>query len=191
MTGRKRKTIKGILIAVGILFLLFIIALSTKQAGLGQESRAKVSEKEIEYEEKETQGNNQIEKTESIPYIEEETEENKLKISSVTVQYDQTEEPGRVEILKENEDTLKVFLAEKNAGNGVTDSGEIPYSEIHAEIKNVVDEGGYLTFICEWEERSVSMIYYKDSGNFAFQPTDTVPGRTNNYQAAGEENNKQ
>lgn len=191
MTGRKRKTIKGILIAVGILFLLFIIALSTKQAGFRQESRAKVSEKEIEYEEKEAQGNNQIEKTESIPYIEEETEENKLEISGVTVQYDQTEEAGSVEILKENEDTLKVFLAEKNAGNGVTDNGEIPYSEIHAEIKNVADEGGYLTFICEWEERSVSMIYYKDSGKFAFQPTDTVPGRTNNYQAAGEENNKQ
>lgn len=191
MTGRKRKTIKGILIAVGILFLLFIIVQSTKQAGLGQESREKVSEKKIEYEEKETQGNNQIEKTESIPYIEEETEENKLKISSVTVQYDQTEESGSVKILKENEDTLKVFLAEKNAGNGVMDNGEIPYSEIHAEIKNVADEGGYLTFICEWEERSVPMIYYKDSGKFAFQPTDTAPGRTNNYQAAGEENNKQ
>lgn len=73
----------------------------------------------------------------------------------------------------------------------MTDSGEIPYSEIHAEIKIVADEGEYLTFICEWEERSVSMIYYKDLGKFAFQPTDTVPVWTNNYQAAGEGNNKQ
>ena len=113
--------------------------------------------------------------------------EREEKIDSVTVTYEKMEDAAGVEIIRENEDNLKVFLAEKGSGNGVKKGGESQYSGIQATIKNVADKGGYVTFVCNFKETDVSMVYYKDSGQFAFQEADFEPGRTNSYQLVNEE----
>lgn len=55
-------------------------------------------------------------------------------------------------------------------------------------VQRNADKGGYVTFVRNFKGTDVSMVYYKDSGQFAFQEADIEPGRTNSYQVVGEEN---
>ena len=110
------------------------------------------------------------------------------KIASVTIEYEPADDTSATEILKAKEDKLKIFIAEKSSGNGVRENGQGNYPAISTKIKTVSDGGGYITFMCELKGADVPMIYYKDTQQFAFQPADSAPGRTNGYQVLTEEN---
>lgn len=150
------------------------------------ESGAEEVQKQIQSDEQEEAGDLMEKKRQEK--AEADAKERVEKIDSVTVIYEQTEDAAGVETIRENEENLKVFLAEKGSGNGVKQGDEIQYPEVQVTIKNVADKGGYVTFVCNFKGTDVSMIYYKDSGQFTFQEANIEPGRTNNYQVVGEKN---
>ena len=84
--------------------------------------------------------------------------------------------------LEKYENALKIFTAEKNSGNGVTEKEMIPKVEIL--IKAVKDYGTYFTVACEWNQIEVSLIFYQESEKFTFQTSEYLPGETNQYQEA-------
>ena len=188
---------KGIIIVGIMLLLLSTMFLSPKPEEMVQRNADKVQEEnEVESGEEDVQKQTQSDEQEEASNLMEKNRQEKAeadakereeKIDSVTVIYEQTEDAAGVGIIRENEDNLKVFLAEKGSGNGVKQGGESQYSGIQATIKNVADKGGYVTFVCNFKGTDVSMVYYKDSGQFAFQEADLEPGRTNRYQVVGEE----
>lgn len=198
MSERRKNVTKGIIVVGIILLLLSTMFLSPKPEETVQRNADKVQEEnKIESGEEEVQKRTQSDEQEESDDIMEKNRQEKAetdakereeKIDSVTVTYERTEDAAGVEIIRENEDNLKVFLAEKGSGNGVKQGGKSQFSEIQATIKNVADKGGYVTFVCNFKETDVPMVYYKDSGQFAFQEANIEPGRTNNYQVVGEKN---
>lgn len=200
MSERRKNVTKGIIVVGIMLLLLSTMFLSSKLEETVQRNADKVQEENKiesgeEDEQKQTWSGEQVQgKSDNLKEknrqekVEADAKEREEKIDSVTVTYERTGDAAGVEIIRENEDNLKVFLAEKGSGNGVKQGGESQYSEIQATIKNVVDKGGYVTFVCNFKGTDVSMVYYKDSGQFAFQEADLEPGRTNNYQVVGEDN---
>lgn len=200
MSERRKNVTKEIIVLGIMLLLLSTMFLSPKPEETVQRSADKVQEKnKIESGEeevqKQTQSDEQVQEEASDlmeknrqEKAEADAKEREEKIDSVTVIYEQTEDAAGVGIIRENEDNLKVFLAEKGSGNGVKQGGKSQFSEIQATIKNVADKGGYVTFVCNFKETDVPMVYYKDSGQFAFQEANIEPGRTNNYQVVGEKN---
>ena len=198
MSERRKNVTKEIIVLGIMLLLLSTMFLSPKPEETVQRNADKVQEEnKIESGEEEVQKRTQSDEQEESDDIMEKNRQEKAetdakereeKIDSVTVTYERTEDAAGVEIIRENEDNLKVFLAEKGSGNGVKQGNEIQYPEVQVTIKKVADKGGYVTFVCNFKGTDVSMVYYKNSGQFAFQEADLEPGRTNNYQVVGEDN---
>lgn len=200
MSERRKNVTKGIIVVGIILLLLSTMFLSPKPEETVQRNADKVQEgNKGESGEEDTQKQTQSgewgrEESDDLmeknrqEKVEADEKEREEKIDSVTVTYEQMDAAAGVEIIRENEDNLKVFLAEKGSGNGVKQGNEIQYPEVQVTIKKVADKGGYVTFVCNFKGMDVFMVYYKDSGQFAFQEADLEPGRTNNYQVVGEDN---
>lgn len=199
MSERRKNVTKGIIVVGIIVLLLSTMFLSPKPEETVQRNADKVQEKNKvesseEDDQKQTQSDEQVQEESSNlmeknrqEKAEADAKEREEKIGSVTVTYERMEDATGVEVIQENEDNLKVFLAEKGSGNGVKQGDEIQYPEVQVTIKNVADKGGYVTFVCNFKGSDVSMVYYKDSGQFVFQEEDLEPGRTNNYQVVNEE----
>ena len=197
MSERRKNVTKGIIVVGIILLLLSTMFLSPKPEETVQRNADKVQEEnEVESGEEEVQKQIQSDEQEEAGDLMEKKRQEKAevdakereeKIDSVTVIYEQTEDAAGVGIIRGNEENLKVFLAEKGSGNGVKQGNEIQYPEVQVTIKKVADKGGYVTFVCNFKGMDVFMVYYKDSGQFAFQEADLEPGRTNSYQLVNEE----
>lgn len=60
--------------------------------------------------------------------------------------YEQTEDAAGVEIIRENEENLKVFLAEKDSGNGVKQGGENDSIRWQKENDRCCNNGTNITY---------------------------------------------
>ena len=205
MTNKKKIIITSLIFIVVVFLLLFSLIFflhkKTDQEEQRQQKTIAVQEKEKKNQgEKVNQEKAQLRDADkkrkedilqagqdAADHAAENSAEDAAKIASVTIEYEPADDTSATEILKAKEDKLKIFIAEKSSGNGVRENGQGNYPAISTKIKTVSDGGGYITFMCELKGADVPMIYYKDTQQFAFQPADSAPGRTNGYQVLTEE----
>ena len=168
----KRKKIYfgiGLLILVIILFIGISWILGKKE--LKQKGRPEEKVPQTKRESMSGQLEKEIEKQDQ--------QQEDTKTEQISITYLEEEDH---KFLEKYENALKIFTAEKNSGNGVTEKEMIPKVEIL--IKAVKDYGTYFTVACEWNQIEVSLIFYQESEKFTFQTSEYLPGETNQYQEA-------
>ncbi len=173
----KRKKIYfgiGLLILVIILFIGISWILGKKE--LKQKERPEEKVPQTKRESMSGQLEKEIEKQEEVKSDQQQED---IKTEQISITY--LEEADH-KFLEKYENALKIFTAEKNSGNGVTEKEMIPKVEIL--IKAVKDYGTYFTVACEWNQIEVSLIFYQESEKFTFQTSEYLPGETNQYQEA-------